>query len=229
MLDDAAKFLLRAGEKTGHVFKREQRNVEGIAKTHEARAFHGSVDVENSGEECGLVANDADGAAIEPREANNQIFCVVFVNLEEIIVIHDGMNRVFDVVGLLRVRRNKRVESFVAARGQIGSGASRRILEIVLKIVRGQKTHQLTNHGQAIGVVARDEVSDTAFFVVGRRAAEFLLGHFFVRDGFDDVRAGNEHVGSFARHENKIGNRGRVNGAAGTRTHDGAYLRNDAA
>ena len=65
--------------------------------------------------------------------------------------------------------------------------------------------------------------------VVGHGAAEFLLGDFLVRDGFDDVGAGHEHVGRFARHEDEIGDGGRIDGAAGARAHDGADLRDDAA
>ena len=43
--------------------------------------------------------------------------------------------------------------------------------------------------------------------VVRHCAAEFLLGDFLVRDGLDDVWAGDEHVRSFAGHENEVGNR----------------------
>jgi len=70
---------------------------------------------------------------------------------------------------------------------------------------------------------------DATFFVVGHRAAKLLLGDFLVRDGFDDVGAGDEHVGIVAGHKNKVGDRRRIDGAAGARAHDGADLRNDAA
>ncbi len=70
---------------------------------------------------------------------------------------------------------------------------------------------------------------DAARRVVRHRAAEFLLGHFFVRDGLDDVRAGDEHVGGVARHENEIGDGRRIDGAARARAHDRADLRNHAA
>ena len=38
--DDAAKLLLRAGQKSRDVLERDQRNIERVAETHEARAFH---------------------------------------------------------------------------------------------------------------------------------------------------------------------------------------------
>ncbi len=40
MPDDAAEFLLGAGEESRNVFKRDQRDIERIAETHEPRAFH---------------------------------------------------------------------------------------------------------------------------------------------------------------------------------------------
>ena len=50
-----------------------------------------------------------------------------------------------------------------------------------------------------------------------------------MRHGLDDVRPGDEHVRGVARHENKIGDRGRIDGAAGARPHDRADLRNHSA
>src|SRR5215831_5580442 len=50
-----------------------------------------------------------------------------------------------------------------------------------------------------------------------------------MRNGLNDVGASNEHIRRFARHENEIGNRWRINRAACTWTHDCADLRNDAA
>ena len=38
--DDAAELLLRAGKKAGYVLKRDQRDVERIAETHEPRSLH---------------------------------------------------------------------------------------------------------------------------------------------------------------------------------------------
>ena len=225
MLDDPAKFLLRSGKKAGNVFKGQQRNVERIAEAHEARAFHRSVDIENPGEVGGLIADDTDGAAVEPGKTNDKIFRIVFVDLEEIAFVHDGMNHFLDVVRFLWVRRNKPVEGLIAAHGRIRRGPARRILEIV----RRQKTHQLADHRQAIGVIASDEVGHAAFFVMRHRTAQLLLGHFLVRNGLDDVRAGHEHVRSLARHENKISDRRRIHRASGAGSHDRADLRDDAA
>ena len=123
--------MLRAGEVTGYVFERQQRNIKSIAKSHETRTFHRSIDIEDPSEVSRLIADDADGATIEACETHDQILRVVFMDFEEIAVVHNGMKRIFDVVRLLWVWRNEGVERFVAARRRIGSGSSRRILEIV--------------------------------------------------------------------------------------------------
>jgi len=60
-------------------------------------------------------------------------------------------------------------------------------------------------------------------------AAQVLHRDFLVRGRLDDVGAGDEHVGSFPRHENEIRNRRRIYGAARARPHDRADLRNHAA
>ncbi len=135
------------------------------------------------------------------------------------------MDRVLDVVGLLRIRGDQGVQRFVAPVGQIGGLAAGRIVHIV----RREKTQKLANHGEAICIVSGDEVGHAAFFVVGHGAAELLLGDFLVGDGLNDVGAGDEHVGSLAGHENKIGDRGRIDGAARARAHNGADLRDHAA
>ena len=72
-------------------------------------------------------------------------------------------------------------------------------------------------------------MSDAAVGVVGHGAAKLLLGDFFMGDGLDDVGAGDEHVGSFAGHEDEIGDGGGIHRAARARPHDGADLRDHAA
>src|SRR5205823_10884899 len=115
MLDNAAELLLRPGKKPGHIFKRKQRNIEGIAEAHEARPLDGCIDIENSSEVGRLVADDAGGAAIKPRKAYDQIFGVVLMDLKEIAVIHDGINRVVAVVRFLRIGGNDHIQAFLPA------------------------------------------------------------------------------------------------------------------
>src|SRR5580692_4916882 len=136
MLDDAAKFLLRAGQKAGNIFESDQRDIEGVAEADEACTFQRSIDVENAGEERRLIGDNADGAPIEARKPDNNILCKVLMDLEKIAVIHDGVDGVLDVIRLLGIRRDERIQSFIAAIRRIRGLAARR----VCNIVRREKT-----------------------------------------------------------------------------------------
>src|SRR5260370_5810494 len=149
----------------------------------------------------------------------------MFVDFKEVRVVHDGVNRVFDVVGLLRIVGDERVERFIATVNGIGRGAARRVVDVI----GGKKAEQFANHSEAIGVVWCDEVRDARGGVVGHGAAEFLLGDFLVCDGFDDVWPSDKHVGSVPRHENKIGDGGGIHGAARAGGPESAVLSNEAA
>ena len=84
--------------------------LKAVAETHEARAFYGGVDVQHAGEKRGLVGDDADGAAIEARETHHDIFREVLVDFEKFSVVGDRVDHVLDVVGLLRIFGDERVE-----------------------------------------------------------------------------------------------------------------------
>ena len=195
VLDDSAVLLLRAGQKAGDVFEGDQRNVEAVAEAHEARAFDRGVDVERAGQHRGLIGDDADGLAVEARESDDDVLRVVLVDLEEIAVVDDRVNDVLHVVGHVRLVGNYRVELLVDAVDRIGAGLARRVVEIVGR----NETQQLAHHGEALGVVAAQEVGDAGGFVVGVRAAELVFGDLFVGDRLDDVGAGDEHVARSCR------------------------------
>ena len=90
MLDDAVPFLLRAGQKSGHVFQGDQRNIESVAEAHEPGAFYRRVDVQHARKHRGLIRDDAHRLAAQPRESDHDIFCEMLVHLEEIVVIGNG-------------------------------------------------------------------------------------------------------------------------------------------
>ena len=80
----------------------------------------------------------------------------------------------------------------------------------------------------AFGVVLDREVRDAALLVVRHRAAKVFLGDVLVRDGLDDVGTGDEHVAGLLHHHDEVGDRRRIDGAAGARSHDGGDLRHHA-
>ena len=69
---------------------------------------------------------------------------------------------------------------------------------------------------------------DAARLVVRLGAAELLFRHFLVRHRPQHVRAGHEHVARVLDHDVEVGNRRRVDGAAGAGPHNRRDLRDDA-
>ena len=73
MLDQAAVFLVGAGQEARHVDERDDRDVEGVAEAHEARRLAAGVEVEHAGEHHRLVGDEADGAAGDAAEAGDDV------------------------------------------------------------------------------------------------------------------------------------------------------------
>ena len=125
----------------------------------------------------------------------------------------------------MRRGRNDAVERLVRRRstGSVDStrGGSSRLLP-------GRIREQLANQQQALAIVVDREVRHAAPLVVRHRTAELLLRDVLVRDGADDVGPGHEHVARVLHHDGEVGDRRRIDGAAGARAHDGGDLRDDA-
>ena len=224
MADDAAPLLRGAGQEAGHVGEGEERDVEGVAGAHEPRALARRLDVEHSCQVLGLVADHADGKAVEPREAADDVLRPVLVDLEELLVVDDARDHVAHVVGLLRVVGDERVQLGVLAVGIVVGLDPRRHLEVVLR----QEADQVADVLEARLLVLGSEVRDAGLRVVGHRAAERLELDLLAGDGLDHLGPGDEHVRGLLHHEDEVGHRGRVDGAARARAHDHRDLRDHA-
>ena len=213
------------GRKPGHVDERDERDVEGVARPHEARGLHRRVDVEHARERAWLVADDADRVPAEPRERAHDVLGPVRVHLEELAVVDDALDDALHVVRLVRAVRDDRVERTRSSRSTGSEGARvRRRVEVVLR-EEGQEVARLL---EARLLVRCREVRDTRLRRVRRRAAELLEAHVLAGDRLHDVGAGDEHVRGLLDHEHEVGDRGRVDGAARARPHHERDLRNDA-
>src|SRR5258707_14277237 len=106
----------------------------------------------------------------------------MFVDFEEVRVVHDGLNGVLDVVGLLRIVGYERIERIVAAIDGVGGGAARRGVGVVGR----KKAEQLANHGEAVGVLGGGAMRDAAGGGLGHGGGELLLGEFLVGGGLYD-------------------------------------------
>ncbi len=222
--DDAAVFLHRAGQEAWHVFEGDERNVERIAEAHEPRALHRRVDVERAGEHRRLVRDDANRPAVQAREAHQDVLRVMLMHFEEVALVHYRMDHVQHVVRLVGRRRDEPVEHLVLPVGRVVRGAPRRIVEVV----RRHEGEQLASQPEAFAIVVHREVRHTTRRVVRHRAAELFLRDFLVGHRLEHVGAGDEHVARVLHHDREVGDRRRVDGAAGARAHDRGNLRHDA-
>ena len=179
---------------------------------------------EHPGEEGGLVADDPDRIAVEPGEAADDVLGEVLVDLEELLVVDDPRDHVAHVVGLGGIVGDERVERLVFALGVVAGLEARRRLEVV----RGQEAHQVAGVLEAALLVLGGEVGDARLRVVAHRPAQLLELDFLAGHGLDHFRAGDEHVRGLFDHEDEVGHRRRVDGAAGAGAHDQADLRDHA-
>ena len=145
------------------------------------------------------------------------------VDLEELPFVGDPPDELPHVVGLVRLLRNEGVQVARVAR-RLARLAGRRVVQVV----RRQIGQQLADRREHRRVVPAHEVRDPRHGRVRPRAAELLLGHLFVGDRLDDVGTGHEEVGGLLGHEDEVGDRRRVDGAAGAGPEDRRDLRHDA-
>ena len=123
--DDGTVFLVCAAEEARNVHEGHQRDVEGIAETHEAGCLAGSVDVQAASKYARLVGHDSDAPSAHMGEADYDILGVVLVDFEELSVIHDGGNDAVHIVGLVRIVGNDVVETFLNSADRVGSRPER--------------------------------------------------------------------------------------------------------
>ena len=223
MLDDPAVLLGDAWQKARHVDEGDDRDVEGIAGADESRRLHGRVDVERSGEERGLLRDDANRPAAKPRVADEDVARPRRLQLEELAVIHDATQDVVHVVRLLRFVGHDGVELRVHPVGRIARHDDRRIGEVVLGQVGEQPPHVV----HRLRLVAGSEMRDAAAPGMDPGPTERLRVNLLVGHGLHDVGSGDEHVARALDHDREVRHRRRVHRATRARPEDHGDLRND--
>ena len=213
------------GQEAGHVAEREDRDVERVAGADEPSGLLRGVDVEHAGELVGLVADDPDAVAVQAREPADDVARVVLVDLEELAVVDDVADDVAHVVGLVRAVGDDVVQLRVlSAAGRRWAGTRGG----VSRLFWGRKRQQVARVLEAGVLVVGGEVGDARLGVVRHRPAQRLEVDLLASDRLDHVGAGDEHVRGLLDHEDEVGDRRRVHGAAGARAHDQADLRDHA-
>src|SRR5207244_10527961 len=101
------------------------------------------------------------------------------MHFEEIAVVNHGVDYIFYVIWQIRLRGDNCVECCVGTVWRVGAGLSRGIV----KIVGWNEAEQLTQHGQALGIIVSEQMRDTRSFIVRNRAAKLFSGDDLVHDG----------------------------------------------
>ncbi|VTR68662.1 conserved hypothetical protein [Desulfosarcina cetonica] len=222
--DDAAPFLLAAGQVAGNVGNGQQRDVEGIAEPNEARGLVRGVDVQATGHDHGLVGDNAHATSVEAGKGGQDVGGEILVGFEVLAIVNDGFDDIPYVVGLVGAVRNDVVEGVLDAHGVVARVHHRRLFHVVGRQVGEQALDLL----DGVFVVFAGELSHAAFLVVGHGAAQALEIDLLTGDRLDDFRAGDEHVTGILDHEDKIGHGRGVDRAAGRGAHDCRNLGNHA-
>ena len=144
--------------------------------------------------------------------------------LHELAVVDDRLDHLVHVVGQVRRRRQQVAQLGAQPLGVVVALDGRRLLHVVLRQERQQVAHVV----EARLLVGRHERGDARLRGVAHRPAELLERDVLAGHRLHDVGAGDEHVRRLADHEDEVGHRRRVDGAAGARAEDHRDLRHDA-
>ena len=170
-----------------------------------------------------LVGDDADGMPLHPDEADDDVLCVIGLQLEELGVVADLENHLLHVVRPVRVVRHERVEGGLDPRAGIRCRAKRRRLTVA----RGEVAHEPAQHEQCFDVVLEGSIAHPRARGVGHRppSSSWVTSSWvtvFTTSGPCHV-----HVGAVLHHEDEVGHRGGVDRAARARSHDERDLGNN--
>ena len=221
VLDQSAIFLVGAGQEAGHVNEGHERNVEAVAEADEARGLARGVAVKYPCQHQGLIGDNADGAPLDAGEADHDVSGEGRLDLEEVAFVHDLMDQLLDVVRLVRIVRDQRIEGVFAAVPRIARGELRH----ARFVTRWEKVHQPAHLQQRLDVVVIGAVGDGRLRRVHDCPAKLLCRHLLLGNRLHHVRAGDEHVGGVFDHKDEVCHGRRIDVAAGARTHDHRDLR----
>src|SRR5690242_2141499 len=98
MADNPAELLFGSRQKSWHIFKGENWNVERVAETDEPSGLRRTGDVEAARQDGWLIRHDADGSAVHAGEADDDVLGKVLLDFEKDGAVYDSMNDIADIV-----------------------------------------------------------------------------------------------------------------------------------
>ena len=142
-------------------------------------------------------------------------------HFKEILVIHNRLYNILNVIRNVRVFRNHSLKFFWLTSGIIRTRNKRSILHIIGR----QEAEQFAygQHGFFFSVT--HEVSNATLTAMCIGSTQFFLVHFFMRNRFHYIRPCDEHMTFLFHHKNKIRQCRWITGTAGTWTQNSWDLR----
>jgi len=168
-----------------------------------------------------LVGHNTDADAVIAGKSDKQIRGEQFLDLEKFSAVDGMKNDLLHIVGGVGILRDDRIEVLGDTSRRIVAGLDRCRLEVVL----GQIGNHLFDIVDGIDTRGGGVIGDTATRRVHRRPAEFFNGDILMGHRFDNLGAGQEHVGIILHHDYEIGQGRRIDCSTGTRTEDCRDLR----
>ncbi len=197
--------------------------LKAVAHLDEPRGLLGRLDVEDAGQGLRLVGDDADDLAVEAGQGADDVPRPALVDLQVVPVVHQLLDDLGHVVGAVAVGRDEVQERVAAPVRRVGGLGGGRVLPVVLR----EEGEEVADLGEAGLLVVVGEVADAGGLGVHVRAAQAVLADLLAGDGAHDVRAGDEHLRGLADHEDEVGQRRAVGGAARAGAEHHADLRDD--
>ena len=146
------------------------------------------------------------------------------MNLHEVAVIDNGIDDFVHVVGFVRVCRNDVVQIIVHAGDIIRTLYERSLLHIVLRDERNETTYLC----QRLFLRSSYEMGNAGLGSVNLGATELLHGNVLTCNGFDYLRAGDEHIAVLLGHHDEVGQRRAIYCSTRARAENNRYLRHNA-
>ena len=115
MSNDASPFLNNAWKETRNILEGNEWDVEGIAESDKSCSLDRGVDVQTTSEDIWLVSNHADATAVKTSKSNDDVFSIIWEQLEEFPIVNNFLNNTHHVVRSVRIVRDERFKLVVAA------------------------------------------------------------------------------------------------------------------
>ena len=217
--EDAAALRVLADHQARDVLEERQRDVERVAELREAGELGQRRHVEHARALHRLAGDDADGVALDPREAGDQAAAVALAPLEQRVGVDDALDHLAHVVAAARLARDER--------GQLGRVARRIDGRRVRGGQRGRVGHErevAAHRVERLGLAVDDRVDGAAGLVRDLRAAELVGLDLLADRRLDHGRAGQRDRRVVA-HDHEVAHRGVQRGVAVGRAEHRGHVR----